>query len=55
MLPAPTRAAVRQVLRELPPIPEIGLTGVAFLPETAYACIDDFEREAVEAGYPALA
>ena len=54
-LPAPTRLAVRQVLRELPPIPELGLTGVAFLPETAYACIDDFEREAVEAGYPTLA
>jgi ABC-type phosphate/phosphonate transport system substrate-binding protein len=54
-LPAPTRAAVRQVLRELPPVPELGLTGVAFLPESAYARIEDVEREAAEAGYPQLA
>ena len=32
-----TRDAVRRALRELPPIPELGLVGVAFLPETAYA------------------
>jgi ABC-type phosphate/phosphonate transport system substrate-binding protein len=54
-LPAATRAAVRQVLRELPPIPELGLTGVAFLPETAYARVEEIEREAVDAGYPRLA
>jgi ABC-type phosphate/phosphonate transport system substrate-binding protein len=54
-LPAATRAAVRQVLRELPPIPELGLAGVAFLPETAYARVEKIEREAVDAGYPRLA
>jgi len=54
-LPPQTRAAVRQVLMELPPVPELGLTSVAFLPESAYARIDEIEREAAEAGYPVLA
>jgi len=54
-LPARTRAAVREVLRELPPFPELGLTGVAFLPESAYARVEEIEREAVDAGYPRLA
>ncbi len=54
-LPAATRAAVRQVLRELPPIPQLGLTGVAFLPETAYVRIEELEREAAELDYPNLA
>ena len=54
-LPAATRAAVRQILRDLPPFPELGLAGVAFLPETAYACVEEIEREAVDAGYARLA
>ncbi len=53
-LPAATRAAVRQVLRELPPIPQLGLTGVAIMPETAYVRMEDLERQAAEAGYPEL-
>lgn len=48
------RAAVRRALRELPPIPELGLTGVAFLPETAYGRVAEIEREAAELGYPRL-
>jgi ABC-type phosphate/phosphonate transport system substrate-binding protein len=54
-LPSATRAAVREALRALPPIPELGLTAVAFLPETAYAVIGEIEAGAVEAGYPRLA
>ena len=54
-LPAETRAAVRQALRDLPPFPELGLAGVAFLPETAYARVEEIEREAISAGYPRLA
>jgi ABC-type phosphate/phosphonate transport system substrate-binding protein len=54
-LPAATRTALRQILLELPPFPELGLTGVAFLPETAYACIEEIERGAAEADYPRLA
>ncbi len=53
-LPPQTRAAVRQALRDLPPFPELGLTGVAFLPETAYARVEEIEREAAVAGYPEL-
>ena len=49
-----TRDAVRQALRELPPFPELGLVGVAFLPETAYARVEEIEREAAEAGYAEL-
>ncbi|MDE3176457.1 MAG: PhnD/SsuA/transferrin family substrate-binding protein [Pseudomonadota bacterium] len=55
LLPPATRAAVRQALRALPPFPELGFCGVAFLPETAYARIEDIEREAAELGYPRLA
>ena len=54
-LPPATRAAVRQALRELPPFPELGLSGVAFLPETAYVRIEKIEREAAELDYPRLA
>ncbi len=54
-LPPPTRSAVREVLRELPPVPELGLTSVAFLPETAYARVVEIEREAQALGYPTLA
>jgi ABC-type phosphate/phosphonate transport system substrate-binding protein len=54
-LPAPTRAAVRQALRALPPFPELGFTGVAFLPETAYARVAEIEGEAQALGYPRLA
>ncbi len=50
-----TRAAVRRVLRELPPFPELGLCGVAFLPETAYVRVAEIEREAQALGYPRLA
>jgi ABC-type phosphate/phosphonate transport system substrate-binding protein len=54
-LPSETRAAVRRALCELPPFPELGLTGVAFLPETAYVRVEEIEREAAELGYPRLA
>jgi ABC-type phosphate/phosphonate transport system substrate-binding protein len=50
-----TRAAVRRALRDLPPIAELGLVGVAFLPESAYARVAEIEREAAELGYPRLA
>jgi len=50
-----TRAAARQALRELPPFPELGLVGVAFLPETAYARVGEIEDEAAALGYPRLA
>jgi len=53
-LPPQTRAAMRQVLMELPPVPELGLTAVSFLPESAYARLDEIEREAAEAGYATL-
>ena len=53
-LPPATRAAVRQALRDLPPFPELGLAAVAFLPETAYACVAEIERGAAELGYPSL-
>jgi len=52
-LPLETRAAVRRALRALPPIPELGLAGVAFLPETTYARVAEIEREAQ--GYLRLA
>jgi ABC-type phosphate/phosphonate transport system substrate-binding protein len=54
-LPPETRAAVRHALRDLPPIPELGLVGVAFLAETAYARVAEIEREAQALGYPRLA
>lgn len=54
-LPLATRTAVRELLRELPPAPELGLTGVAFLAETAYARVAEIEREAQAMGYPTLA
>lgn len=54
-LPQPTRDAVRRALRELPPFPELGLCGVAFLPETAYARVAEIEREAQALGYSQLA
>ena len=50
-----TRAAVRRALRDLPPIPELGLVGVAFLPETAYARVAEIEAGAQALGYPRLA
>jgi ABC-type phosphate/phosphonate transport system substrate-binding protein len=50
-----TRAAVRRALRDLPPIPELGLVGVAFLPETAYVRVAEIEAEAQALGYPRLA
>ena len=53
-LPPETRTAVREALRALPPIPDLGLTGVAFVPESAYACVEQFEREAAALGYPEL-
>ena len=49
------RRGARRPLRDLPPFPELGLTAVAFLPETAYACVAEIEQAAVEAGYPRLA
>ena len=49
------RAAVRRALCGLAPIPELGLAGVAFLPETAYGRVAEIEREAQELGYPRLA
>ena len=54
-LPQETRAAVRRALRALPPIPEFGLAGVAFLPETAYARVAEIEAVAQALGYPRLA
>jgi ABC-type phosphate/phosphonate transport system substrate-binding protein len=54
-LPRATRAAVREALRALPPVPELGFCGVAFLSETAYARIEELEREAAALGYPRLA
>jgi ABC-type phosphate/phosphonate transport system substrate-binding protein len=53
-LPPETRAAVRRALRDLSPIPELGLVGVAFLPETAYARVAEIEAEAADLGYPRL-
>jgi ABC-type phosphate/phosphonate transport system substrate-binding protein len=50
-----TRLALRQILRELPPIPELGFCGVAFLPETAYARIGEIEAQAQAQDYPQLA
>ena len=54
-LPQATRYAVRQALRDLPPIPELGFAGVALHPETAYARVEEIEREAAALGYPQLA
>ena len=54
-LPQEARSAVRRALRDLPPVPELGLAGVAFLPETAYARVAEIEREAQRLGYPRLA
>ena len=53
----PSRRATRcaAALRELPPFPELGFVGVAFLPETAYARVAEIEREAVDAGLSPLA
>ena len=53
-LPPQTRMAVRVALSELLPSPELGLVGVAHLPETAYVRIEDIERGATEAGYPTI-
>ncbi len=54
-LPPATRAAAREALRALPPFPELGLAGVAFLPESAYARIAEIESEAAGLGYRDLA
>jgi ABC-type phosphate/phosphonate transport system substrate-binding protein len=54
-LPQATRDAVRRALRDLPPFPELGLVAVAFLPETAYARVEEIEREAADLGYARLA
>jgi ABC-type phosphate/phosphonate transport system substrate-binding protein len=54
-LPQATRVAVRSALRDLPPIPELGFVGVAFHSDTAYARIEEIEREAADLGYPRLA
>ena len=54
-LPPETRAAVRLALRDLPPVPDLGFAGVAFLPETAYVGLAELEHGAAEQGYPKLA
>lgn len=54
-MPAETRAAVRHALRDMPPFPDLGFAGVAFLPETAYVSLAELERAAAEQGYPQLA
>jgi ABC-type phosphate/phosphonate transport system substrate-binding protein len=54
-LPAPTLAALRAALAQAAEQPAIGLRGVAFLPETAYARVAEIEREAQALGYPRLA
>jgi ABC-type phosphate/phosphonate transport system substrate-binding protein len=54
-LPPETRAAARHALRELPPIPELGLVGVAILSDTAYARVAEIEAEAQALAYPRLA
>jgi ABC-type phosphate/phosphonate transport system substrate-binding protein len=53
-LPPEVRSAVRLALRAATPAHDLGLSAVAFLNETAYAEIEDIEREAAQLGYPAL-
>ena len=53
--PYPHRVALREALRDLSPQPILGLAGVAFIDETAYARVEDIERAAGAAGYPRLA
>ena len=53
--PAAIRAALREALRDLAPQPRLGLAGVAFVEETAYARVETIEREAAARGYPRLA
>jgi len=53
--PPAIRAALREALRDLAAQPELGLAGVAFVEETAYARVEAIEREAAARGYPRLA
>jgi len=53
--PEKVRAALREALRDLAPQPKLGLAGVAFVEETAYARVEAIEREAAARGYPRLA
>ena len=53
--PPALREALRAALRDMPPQRELGLSGVAFVDEYAYARTQEIEREAAARGYPRLA
>ena len=53
--PEAIRASLREALRDLAPQPRLGLAGVAFVEETAYARVQVIEDAAIAAGYPSLA